>query len=112
MPRNKERERGEAGRDERRDGAGPARYILARCLPPDVTATEFVTHLGRMSGLPPTLPKERWAGRSPVGLHEERYRLSALLPGMKQWVGWPRRWPATPDCRWASIHQRLVPAAA
>jgi ABC-2 type transport system ATP-binding protein len=24
------------------------------CLPPDVTATEFVTHLGRMSGLPPT----------------------------------------------------------
>ena len=24
------------------------------CLPPDVTATEFVTHLGRMSGLPPS----------------------------------------------------------
>jgi ABC-2 type transport system ATP-binding protein len=27
------------------------------CLPPDVTATEFVTHLGRMSGLPPTVAK-------------------------------------------------------
>ena len=25
------------------------------CLPPDVTATEFVTHLGRVSGLPPTV---------------------------------------------------------
>ena len=24
------------------------------CLPPDVTATELVTHLGRMSGLPAT----------------------------------------------------------
>ena len=24
------------------------------CLPPDVTATEFVTHLGQMSGLPAT----------------------------------------------------------
>ena len=31
------------------------------CLPPDVTATEFVTHLGRMSGLPPTVAKERAA---------------------------------------------------
>src|SRR5437667_5559937 len=29
------------------------------CLPPDVTATEFVTHLGRMGGLPPTAAKER-----------------------------------------------------
>ena len=28
------------------------------CLPPDVTATEFVTHLGRMSGLPPTAAKD------------------------------------------------------
>jgi len=31
------------------------------CLPPDVTATEFVTHMGRMSGLPPTAAKERAA---------------------------------------------------
>src|SRR6266699_2622010 len=27
------------------------------CLPPDVTATEFVTHLGRISGLPPTVAR-------------------------------------------------------
>src|SRR5215831_13680713 len=31
------------------------------CLPPDVTGTEFVTHLGRMSGLPATAAKERAA---------------------------------------------------
>src|ERR1700739_3598297 len=29
------------------------------CLPPDVTATEFVTHLGRISGLPTTVAKGR-----------------------------------------------------
>ena len=45
------------------------------CLPPDVTATEFVTHLGRMSGLPPTAAKERAAeSLRHVGLYEERYR--------------------------------------
>ena len=48
------------------------------CLPPDVTATEFVTHLGRISGLPATAAKERAAeSLRHVGLHEERYRLSA-----------------------------------
>ena len=31
------------------------------CLPPDVTATELVTHLGRMSGLPATAARERAA---------------------------------------------------
>src|SRR5262249_59185855 len=28
------------------------------CLPPDVSATEFVAHVGRMSGLPPTACRE------------------------------------------------------
>src|SRR6266849_3483828 len=43
------------------------------CLPPDVTATEFVTHLGRISGLPPTVAKERAAeSLRHVGLLEER----------------------------------------
>src|SRR5260370_17271476 len=28
------------------------------CLPPDVTATEFVTHLGRMSARPPPLAND------------------------------------------------------
>ncbi len=58
------------------------------CLPPDVTATEFVTHLGRMTGLPPTVAKERAAeSLRHVGLHEERYRLiGTYSTGMKQRV--------------------------
>src|SRR3984957_9167741 len=58
------------------------------CLPPDVTATEIVTHLRRMSGLPPTVAEER-ASESlrHVGLHEERYRLiGTYSTGMKQRV--------------------------
>jgi ABC-2 type transport system ATP-binding protein len=58
------------------------------CLPADVTATEFVTHLGRISGLPPTVAKERAAeSLRHVGLHEERYRLiGTYSTGMKQRV--------------------------
>ncbi len=58
------------------------------CLPPDVTATEFVTHLGRMSGLPPTAAKERAAeSLRHVGLYEERYRqIATYSTGMKQRV--------------------------
>jgi ABC-2 type transport system ATP-binding protein len=58
------------------------------CLPPDVTATEFVTHLGRMSGLPATAAKERAAETlRHVGLYEERYRqIGTYSPGMKQRV--------------------------
>ena len=58
------------------------------CLPPDVTATEFVTHLGRMSGLPPTAAKERAAETlRHVGLYEERYRqIGTYSTGMRQRV--------------------------
>jgi ABC-2 type transport system ATP-binding protein len=58
------------------------------CLPPDVTATEFVAHLGRMSGLPPTAAKERAAeSLRHVGLYEERYRqIGTYSTGMKQRV--------------------------
>ena len=58
------------------------------CLLPDVTATEFVTHLGRMSGLPPTAAKERAAeSLRHVGLYEERYRqIGTYSTGMKQRV--------------------------
>ena len=58
------------------------------CLPPDVTGTEFVTHLGRMSGLPATAARERAAeSLRHVGLHEERYRLiGTYSTGMKQRV--------------------------
>ena len=58
------------------------------CLPADVTATDFVTHLGRMSGLPPTAAKERAADSlRHVGLYEERYRqIGTYSTGMKQRV--------------------------
>jgi ABC-2 type transport system ATP-binding protein len=58
------------------------------CLPPEMTATEFVTHMGRMSGLPATAAKERAAeSLRHVGLHEERYRLiGTYSTGMKQRV--------------------------
>ena len=58
------------------------------CLPPDVTATEFVTHLGRMSGIPKTVAKERAAeALRHVGLYEERYRqIGTYSTGMKQRV--------------------------
>ena len=58
------------------------------CLPSDVTATEFVTHMGRMSGLPAVAAKERAAeSLRHVGLHEERYRqIGGYSTGMKQRV--------------------------
>jgi ABC-2 type transport system ATP-binding protein len=58
------------------------------CLPTDITATEFVTHMGRMSGLPATAARERAAeALRHVGLHEERYRqIGTYSTGMKQRV--------------------------
>ena len=53
------------------------------CLPPDVTATGFVVHMARMSGLPAAAARERAADTLRlVGLYEERYRLiGAVLHG-------------------------------
>ena len=58
------------------------------CLPPDVSATEFVVHMGRMSGLPMTAARERAADTlRHVGLYEERYRpMGGYSTGMKQRV--------------------------
>jgi ABC-2 type transport system ATP-binding protein len=58
------------------------------CLPPDVTATELVVHLARMSGLPMTAARERAADTlRHVGLFEERYRpVGGYSTGMKQRV--------------------------
>jgi len=58
------------------------------CLPPDVTATEFCVHMGRMSGLPATAARERTADvLRHVGLYEERYRpMGGYSTGMKQRV--------------------------
>ncbi|MGC1207081.1 MAG: ABC transporter ATP-binding protein [Ornithinimicrobium sp.] len=56
------------------------------CLPPDVRAIDFIVHMGQMSGLPPTVARERAADvLRHVGLAEERYRLmGGYSTGMKQ----------------------------
>ncbi|MFN8077917.1 MAG: ABC transporter ATP-binding protein [Kineosporiaceae bacterium] len=58
------------------------------CLPTDVSATEFVVHMARMSGLPATAARERAADvLRHVGLYEERYRpIGGYSTGMKQKV--------------------------
>jgi len=58
------------------------------CLPPDVSATEFVGHLGRVAGLPRAAARERAAEvLRHVGLYEERYRpIGGYSTGMKQRV--------------------------
>ena len=58
------------------------------CLPTDLSATQFVIHLARMSGLPTTVARERAAETlRHVGLFEERYRhIGGYSTGMKQRV--------------------------
>ena len=58
------------------------------CLPADVSATEFVVHMARMSGLPATAARERTADvLRHAGLYEERYRLiGGYSTGMRQRV--------------------------
>jgi ABC-2 type transport system ATP-binding protein len=58
------------------------------CLPADVSATEFVVHLARMSGIPQNVARERTADTlRHVGLYEERYRpIGGYSTGMKQRV--------------------------
>ena len=58
------------------------------CLPLDVSATEFLVHMARMSGLPANSARERTADTlRHVGLYEERYRpIGGYSTGMKQRV--------------------------
>jgi len=58
------------------------------CLPPDVSAAEFVTHLARVSGLPAATARERASETlRHVGLYEERYRpIGGYSTGMRQRV--------------------------
>lgn len=58
------------------------------CLPLDVSGTEFLVHMGRMSGLPSHVARERAADTlRHVGLYEERYRpIGGYSTGMKQRV--------------------------
>jgi ABC-2 type transport system ATP-binding protein len=58
------------------------------CLPPDVSATEFVSFMARLAGLPANAARERTADvLRHVGLYEERYRqIGGYSTGMKQRV--------------------------
>jgi ABC-2 type transport system ATP-binding protein len=58
------------------------------CLPGDVSATEFVSHMAQVSGLPAGPARERTAETlRHVGLFEERYReIKGYSTGMKQRV--------------------------
>jgi ABC-2 type transport system ATP-binding protein len=58
------------------------------CLPPDVSATEFIVHVARVSGLPAAAARERAADTlRHVGLYEERYRpIGGYSTGMRQRV--------------------------
>ncbi len=58
------------------------------CLPPNVSAAEFLTHMAQVSGLPPTHARSRAADTlRHVGLFEERYRqMGGYSTGMKQRV--------------------------
>ncbi len=58
------------------------------CLPRNVSATEFLTHMAEVSGLPPAQARTRAADTlRHVGLFEERYRaIGGYSTGMKQRV--------------------------
>ena len=58
------------------------------CLPPDLSATDFVAHMAQISGLPAIAARERTADAlRHVGLFEERYRaMGGYSTGMKQRV--------------------------
>src|SRR5215210_1284242 len=78
--------------DTARDGARVRELVgympEHECLPPDVSATEFVSHMARVSGLPSGAARERTADvLRHVGLYEERYRpIGGYSTGMKQRV--------------------------
>jgi ABC-2 type transport system ATP-binding protein len=58
------------------------------CLPPSITAAEFLSHMAQVSGLPPAQARTRAADvLRHVGLEEERYRpIGQYSTGMKQRV--------------------------
>ena len=68
-------------------------------VPSDLVASEFVTHMGRMSGLPKTVARERASETlRHVGLYEERYRqIGGYSTGMKQRVKLAQALVGDPD---------------
>jgi len=80
------------GHDVRREGPAVRQFVGYMpehdCLPPDASATDFVGHMARISGLPGAAARERTAEvLRHVGLYEERYRaIGGYSTGMKQRV--------------------------
>jgi ABC-2 type transport system ATP-binding protein len=80
------------GFDTQRQGPELRQYVGYMpehdCLPNDVSATEFVSHMAQVSGLPAGAARERTAETlRHVGLFEERYReIRGYSTGMKQRV--------------------------
>src|SRR5918996_3605495 len=80
------------GHDIRSQGSTLRRFVgympESDCLPPDVTAADFVGQMARLSGLPRAAARERAAEvLRHVGLYEERYRsMGGYSTGMKQRV--------------------------
>jgi ABC-2 type transport system ATP-binding protein len=80
------------GHDIRGAGTELRRFVgympESDCLPPETSATDFVSQMGRLSGLPRAAARERAAEvLRHVGLYEERYRsIGGYSTGMKQRV--------------------------
>ena len=80
------------GQDVRTGGPALRRFLgympESDALPPDMTATDLVGQMGRLSGLPAAAARERAAEvLRHVGLYEERYRpIGGYSTGMKQRV--------------------------
>ena len=80
------------GFDVRRQGTILRQYVGYMpehdCLPPDVSATDFIGHMAQVSGIPHAAARERTAEvLRHVGLFEERYRaMGGYSTGMKQRV--------------------------
>ena len=80
------------GFDVRGEGSSLRRFVGYMpehdCLPVDVSATDFVLHMARISGLPSGSARDRTAEvLRHVGLFEERYRpIGTYSTGMKQRV--------------------------
>ncbi len=80
------------GMDVRGQGTAIRQFVgympESDCLPPETSATDFVSHMAQMSGLPGSAARERTAEvLRHVGLYEERYRaIGGYSTGMKQRV--------------------------
>jgi ABC-2 type transport system ATP-binding protein len=80
------------GMDVRAHGTAIRQFVgympESDCLPPDASATDFVSHMAQMSGLPRSAARERTAEvLRHVGLYEERYRaIGGYSTGMRQRV--------------------------